>query len=102
MEFIISIAKLLSAPQDSNYTYKYQQHHRMKNEVRIFPGDELLLECELSTTNRDKFTFVRIQSIYFCNNGQCMLKWTWSICPLPQRTQLNCIYNEIGLNSLRL
>jgi len=31
----------------------------MKDEVRILPGDELLLECEYNTANRDKFTFVR-------------------------------------------
>jgi len=44
--------------QDGNFTQSYQQNRIMKNEVRILPGDELILECEYSTLRQDKFTFV--------------------------------------------
>ncbi|CAG7694223.1 unnamed protein product, partial [Allacma fusca] len=37
--------------QDRHYDYNYQQYKRLPEEVKVLPGDELILECDYDNEN---------------------------------------------------
>ena len=46
-------------PIDINlaYDFDFQQYVPLKEEIKILPGDEFIIECTVDSTERDKMTF---------------------------------------------
>jgi hypothetical protein len=43
--------------QDKHFDFDYQQSHTLRHEVKIMPGDELIVECVYNTRDRNRPTF---------------------------------------------
>lgn len=43
--------------EDNNYDFSYQQYRFLREEVTVLPGDELIVECDFNTTDKDDFVY---------------------------------------------
>jgi hypothetical protein len=51
------MTSLLVVPQDLHYDFNFQASRSPERETLVLPGDELLLECQYSTKEREAPTF---------------------------------------------
>ena len=49
----------VSVATDNHYDFNYQQSRRVDPALRILPGDQLLIECDYDTQDRNQVTMVR-------------------------------------------
>ena len=45
--------------KDESYDFNYQESQRMNPPKVILPGDEIIMECDYNSMDRDNVTFVR-------------------------------------------
>ena len=51
--------------EDNHYDFNYQSTRAPSEEIRIMPGDDLIVECDYDTSGRTKTTFGGINVKFF-------------------------------------